>query len=97
MSNVLYASAVELNICQVLYMARDLFCDCLVNHYQSNPGPTHDWQAVKRIFATYVVQVTWTFCYHNGDLKLREYSDTNWGCDLKGYLFTIGGGSHILV
>jgi len=38
-------------------------------------------------------------CYQGGDLKLRGYSDADWGGDLdeskstSGYVFTLGGGA----
>ena len=68
----------------------------LVSHYQSNPGPTH-WQAVKRIMSYLRGTTDLTLCYQGGDLKLRAYSDADWGGDpdesrsTSGYVFTYHG------
>jgi len=43
--------------------------------------------------------IDWVLYYQGGDLKLRGYSDADWGCDLDeskstfGYVFTLGGGA----
>jgi len=70
----------------------------LVSRYQRNPRPTH-WQAVKRIMR-YLRGTTDLVIYdQRGDLKLRGYSDADWGGDTdesrstSGYVFTLSGGA----
>ena len=53
----------------------------LVNRYQSNSG-TANWQAVKRIMRYLRGTTDLVLCYQGGDLKLRGYSDADWGGDL---------------
>jgi len=69
----------------------------LVSRYQSNLGFVH-WQAVKRIMC-YLRDTTDLFlCYQSGNLKLRGYSDADWGGDpdeyrsASGYVFTLDEG-----
>jgi len=67
-----------------------------VSRYQSNPKPAH-WQAVKRIFYYLRDISNLVLCYQNGNLRLRGYSDGDWGGDLdesrstSRYAFTLGG------
>jgi len=53
----------------------------LVSRYQSNPGTAH-WQVFKRIMCYLRGTTDLVLCYQGGDLKLRGYSDTDWGGDL---------------
>ena len=70
----------------------------LVSPYQSSPRLAH-WQAVKRIFCYLCGSSDLVLCYQSGYLKLRGFSDANWGGDLdesrptSGYVFTLGGGA----
>jgi len=78
MRNVPYASAVGSLMYAMLCTRLDIcFAVGLVSCYQSNLGPTH-WQAVKRIMH-YVCCTDLVLCYQGGDLKLRGYSDADWG------------------
>ena len=99
MSNVPYASAVGSLIYAMLCTRPDIcFAVGLVSRYQSNPGQAH-WQAVKRITRYLRGTTDLVLCYQDGDLKLRGYSDADWGGDLdesrstSGYVFTLGGGA----
>jgi len=99
MSNVPYASAVESLMCAMLCTRPDIcFAVGLVCRYQSNPGQAY-WQAVKRIMRYFCGKTDLALCYQRGDLKLRGYSDADWGGDLNesrptsGYVFTLGGGA----
>ena len=70
----------------------------LISYYQSNPGQAH-WQAVKRVMRYLYGTTNLALCYQGGDLKLREYSDIDWGGDpdesrsTSGYVFTLDGGA----
>lgn len=99
MSNVPYASAIGSLVYAVLCTRPDIcFAVDLVSRYQSNSGPAH-WQAVKRIFRYLCGASDLVLCYQGGDLRLKGYSDADWGGDLdesrstSGYAFVIGGGA----
>jgi len=68
-----------------------------MSRYQSNPGLAH-WQVVKRIFRYLCGISDLVLCYQTRDLRLRGYSDVDWGGDLEEYrstsryVFTFGGG-----
>ena len=101
LSNVPYASSVGSLMYAMLCTWPDIcFAVGLVSHYQSNPGLAH-WQAVKRIMRYLRGTTDLVLCYQGGDLKLRGYSDVDWGGDLdesrstSGYV--PGWGSHIMV
>ena len=70
----------------------------LVSCYQNNPGPTH-WQAVKRIMCYLCGTIDLILCYQGGDLKLKGYSNADWGGDpdesrsTSRYVFTLSGGA----
>jgi len=70
----------------------------LVSCYQTNPGPAH-WQAINRITCHLHSTADSVLCYQGGDLKLREYSNVDWGCGTDkfrltlGFFITIGEGS----
>jgi len=67
-----------------------------VSCYQSNPGLAH-WQTVKRIMRYIRGTTDLVLCYQGRDLKLRGYSDVDWGGNpnesksTSGYVFTLGG------
>jgi hypothetical protein len=99
MSSVPYASAVGSLMYAMLCTRPDIcFAVGLVSRYQSNPGNAH-WQAVKRIMRYLRGTTDLVLCYQGGDLKLRGYTDADWGGDLdeskstSGYVFTLGGGA----
>ena len=99
MSNVPYASAIGSLMYAMLCTRPDIcFAVGLVSRYQSNPGIAH-WQAVKRIMRYLRGTTDLVLCYQGVDLKLRGYSDADWGGDLdeskstSGYVFTLGGGA----
>jgi len=99
MSSIPYASAVG-SLMYVMLCTRPDICFAigLVSRYQSNPGFAH-WQVVKRIFQYLRGTSDLVLCYQGGDLKLRGYTDADWGDDLdesrstSGYVFTLGGGA----
>ena len=97
MSNVPYASAIGSLIYTILCTWLDIcFVVSLVSCYKSNLGLAH-WQAVKRIMRYLRGTTDLVLCYQDGDLKLRGYSDANWGGDpdesrsTSAYVFTLGG------
>jgi len=98
MKDVPYASAVGSLRYAMLCTRPDIcFTVGLVSHYQSNQGPTR-WQTVKRIMH-YLRGITdLVLCYQGGDLRLRGYSDVDWGDDpdesksTSGYVFTLSEG-----
>jgi len=99
MKDVPYANAVGSLMYAMLCTRPDIcFAVGLVSRYQSNPGPTH-WQAIKRIICYFRGTTELVLCYQRGDLKLRGYSDANWGGDLdesrstSRYVFTLSGGA----
>ena len=99
MKDVPYASAVGSLMYAILCTRPDIsFVVSLVNRYQSNPRPTH-WQAVKRIMRYLCGTTDLVLCYRGGDLKLRRYSNADWGDDpdelrsTSGYVFTLSGGA----
>jgi len=81
MKDVPHASAIGSLMYAMLCTRLDIcFAIGLVSRYQSNLGPTH-WQAVKRIMR-YLHGTTNLVLYYQGrDLKLRGYSDADWGGD----------------
>jgi len=81
MRDVSYASAVG-SLMYVMLCTRPDICFAvdLVSCYQSNQGPTH-WQAVKRIMCYLRSTTNLVLCYQGGDLKMRGYSDADWGGD----------------
>jgi len=99
MKNVPYASSVGSLMYAMLCTQPDIcFAVGLVSRYQSNPGPTHR-QAVKRIMRYLCGTTDLVLCYQGGDLKLRGYSNVDWGGDpdesrsTSRYLFTLSGGA----
>ena len=99
MNNVPYASTVGSLMYAMLCTRPDIcFAIGLVSRYQSNPGLAH-WQAVKGIFCYLRGSSDLVLWYQGGDLKLRGYSDADWGGDLdeskstSSYVFTLGGGA----
>jgi len=99
MSNVLYASSIGSLMDAMLCTRPDIcFAIGLVSRYQSNSGLAH-WPAIKRIFRYLHGTSDLILCYQNGDLRLRGYSDADWGGALdesrstSGYVFTLGGGA----
>ena len=99
MSTVPYAAAVGSLMYAMLCTRPDIcYAVGLVSRYQSNPGPAH-WSAVKRIFRYLRGTADLALSYHAGDLRLKGYSDADWGCDIdgrkstSGYAFILGGGA----
>jgi len=97
MKDVPYASVVGCLMYAMLCTRLDIcFAVGLVSRYQSNLGPTH-WQAVKRIIFYLHGTTDLVLCYQGGDLKLRGYSDADWGGDpdesksTSGYVLTLSG------
>jgi len=97
MKDVPYASAVGSLMYAMLCTRLDIcFAVGLVSRYQNNPGPTH-WQAVNRIMCYLRVTTDLVLCNQGGDLKLRGYSNVDWGGDqdefrsTSGYVFTLSG------
>ena len=77
MSNVPYTSAVGSLIYAILCTQPDIcFAIGLLCRYQRSPGAAH-WQAAKRIFCYLHGISDLVLCYHNGDLRLRGYSDAD--------------------
>jgi len=79
MSNVPYATAIG-SLMYVMFCTRSniYFAVGLVSYYHSNPGLAH-WQVVKRS-KRYLRGITdLVLCYQGGGLKLREYSNVDWG------------------
>ena len=70
----------------------------MVSRYQSNPGPKH-WQAVKHILKYPWRTRDYMLVYHNEDLILIGYTDSDFQLDLdfrkstSGCVFTLGGGA----
>jgi len=94
-----HASAIGSLMYAMLCTQPDIcFAVGLVNRYRSNSGFGH-WQAVKRIFCYLHGTCDLVLCYQNGDLRVRGYSNADWGGDLdvsrstSGYVFTLGGGA----
>lgn len=69
----------------------------LVSRYQANPGLAH-WRAVKRILRDLRGTSDYMLCFRGADLRLRGYTDADWGSDpderksTSGYVFLLGGG-----
>ena len=99
MSKVPYAQAIGSLMYAMLCTRPDIcYAVGIVSRYQSNPGHKH-WQAVKRIFRYLRGTADLVLCYHEGDLRLRGYSDADWASDkdgrksTSGYTFILGGGA----
>ncbi|KAK2991288.1 hypothetical protein RJ640_024553 [Escallonia rubra] len=91
MSKVPYAAAVGSLMYAMLCTRPDIcYAVGLVSRYQSNPGPAH-WNAVKRILRYLRGTTDLVLCYHGGDLRLRAYSDADWGADRDEHRSTSGG------
>ena len=85
-------------MCALLCTRPDIcFAVGLVSRYQSNLGSTH-LQALKRIMRYLCGTTDLVLHYQGEDLKLRGYSDVDWGGDpdesrsISGYVFTVSGG-----
>ena len=90
MSNVPYASATGSLMYAMLCTRPDIcFAVGLVSGYRSNPRQAH-WQAVKRVMRYLRGTTDLVLCYQGGDLKLRGYSDADWGGDPNESRFTSG-------
>jgi len=82
MNNVPYASARESLMHAMLCTLPNIcFAVGLLSRYQSNLELTH-WQAIKRIIHCLHGTANLVLCYQGEGLKLRGYSDADWGDDL---------------
>jgi len=99
LGNVPYASDTESLMFVMLCTRPDIcFAVGLLSPYQSNPRLAH-WQAVKQIFHYLCRTSDLILCYQNGNLRLRGYTNADWGGDLdesrsaSGYVVTLSGGA----
>ena len=53
----------------------------MASRYQSNPGQEH-WKEVKRILRYLKATTEYSLCYQGKELRLKGYTDADWGGDL---------------